>query len=111
MKPLLSDGETVTVFSGPFYWPGDILFFRQPGGELRLHRLIGYRLKGRALELITRGDRSDSFDTPIRLHDVVGKVRVWGPEEHQYRWIGMAAWAAGFLELIRLGFRQIFSRS
>ena len=75
MTPAIFDGENVIVTSRRIYWPGDILVFRYGDTGLRIHRLIAYRFKGRSLQLLTRGDRSESFDAPIHLDQVIGKVK------------------------------------
>jgi hypothetical protein len=74
MTPVIFEGENVIVTPCRFYWPGDILVFHHGDASLRIHRLIAYRLKGRSLQLLTRGDRSGSFDVPIYLNQVIGKV-------------------------------------
>jgi hypothetical protein len=75
MTPVIFEGENVIVTSCRIYWPGDILVFHQGDARLRIHRLIAYRLKGRSLQLLTRGDRLESFDAPIHLDQVIGKVK------------------------------------
>jgi hypothetical protein len=109
MSPLVLEGETVTVSSRRFYLPGDILLFRHSGGGLRIHRLIGYRI-ARPLELITRGDECDSFDSPIRLQDVIGKVTAIAPRRPGCRWAGIRAWIRGALLLVPVASRVVLSR-
>jgi hypothetical protein len=75
MTPAIFEGENVIVSPCRFYWPGDILVFHHGDTSLRIHRLIAYRFKGWSLQLLTRGDRSECFDTPIHLDQVIGKVK------------------------------------
>ena len=75
MTPVIFEGENVIVTPVPFLlaWR----YSRVPYGDtgLRIHRLIAYRFKGRSLQLLTRGDRSECFDAPIHLDQVIGKVK------------------------------------
>jgi len=110
MTPVIFDGENVIVTSRRLYWPGDILVFHQGDGSLRIHRLIAYRLKGRSLQLLTRGDRSESFDAPIHFDQVIGKVRAVSSREGRDSLPSIWPLARGALELGRMAARLWVSR-
>ena len=70
MEPLIADGAAVPVRRRRVYWPGDVLVFRTPAGDLAAHRLVGYRRRG----FVTKGDHCDLHDAPVRREAVVGAV-------------------------------------
>ena len=107
MSPALIDGERVIVTSRRIYWPGNILVFRYGDAGLRIHRLIAYRLKGRSLQLITRGDRSESFDAPIHFEQVIGKVNGVASRD---RLCGIGPLTRGVLDLGRMATHRLVSR-
>jgi hypothetical protein len=110
MTPAIFEGENVIVTSCRLYWPGDILVFRQGDSGLHIHRLIAYRFKGWSLQLLTRGDQSKSFDAPIHLDQVVGKVKTVSSREGRdsLHWIWPLA--RGALDLGRMAARLLASR-
>ena len=71
MAPDLSDGATVEISPRKFYFPGDVIAFLAPNGELRVHRVLGYRWK----RLVTKGDNASWIDPPIAFDRVLGLVR------------------------------------
>ena len=74
MLPRLRDGEQVAVAPARRYWPGDIVAFATPQDRIALHRLLGYRLAAGRLVCVTRGDRSDTPDTPISPALLLGRA-------------------------------------
>ncbi len=74
MVPLVRDGELVEIAPARFYWPGDVIAFRQMDGTLVLHRLMGYRPRWGRLQLITKGDNCPSWDAALAIDQVIGKV-------------------------------------
>ena len=74
MAPLAVSGAPVWVSHRKHYWPGDVLAFRAADGSLLLHRLIGFRPRAAALDLVTQGDSCSRHDVPVRIEDVIGKV-------------------------------------
>ena len=74
MAPLVRDGEIVELAPARFYWPGDVIAFRQLDGTLVLHRVIGYRPRLGRLQLITKGDNGPSWDAALAMDQVIGKV-------------------------------------
>ncbi len=74
MAPGLADGDRVRVAAARFYWPGDVVVFRAADGRLLAHRVLGCRLYGGALALVTRGDSCVVHDAPVPLARVLGRV-------------------------------------
>ena len=107
MSPAIFDGERVIVTSRRIYWPGDILVFGYGDAGLRIHRLIGYRIKGRSLQFITRGDRSESFDEPIHVGQVIGKVKGVASRD---RLCGISPLTRGVMDLGRMAIHRLVSR-
>jgi hypothetical protein len=75
MAPLVQDGAIVEIEPARFYWPGDVLALARSGGQLVLHRVLGYRPTRRGYELITRGDATPLSDAPVAASRVLGRVR------------------------------------
>jgi hypothetical protein len=74
MAPGLADGDRVRVAAARFYWPGDVVVFRAPDSRLLAHRVLGYRIHGGALALVTRGDSCAVHDAPVPLVRVLGRA-------------------------------------
>ena len=76
MAPLLRRGDQIGLEALPAgqLRPGDIILLRAPG-ELVCHRYWG-NPAGNPTHLLTRGDRSLSFDTPWTAQQFVGRVIV-----------------------------------
>jgi hypothetical protein len=74
MAPLFSGGDRVRVAAARLYLPGDVVVFRAAEGGLVAHRLLGYRLHGGRLALVTRGDACPVHDAPVPLAAVLGRV-------------------------------------
>ena len=74
MEPAIPDGTEIVVSPRTRYWPGDVIAFRSAAGELRVHRLIGYRWREGRLLLQTRADASGTLDEPFPKQRVIGRV-------------------------------------
>jgi signal peptidase I len=70
MEPLLARGEAIRVERRRRYWPGDVLVFRSPAGDLTAHRVLGWRPAG----IVTQGDGCDVHDAPVSRDAVIGAV-------------------------------------
>ncbi len=75
MAPDLPDGATVEVSPRRIYLPGDVIAFVAPKGELRIHRVLGYKWHSPHCCLITKGDNASWIDPPVALDQVLGLVR------------------------------------
>lgn len=112
MAPLARDGELVEIAPARFYWPGDVIAFRRVDGTFVVHRLVGYRPRFRrlALVMITQGDQCASWDAPLSIDQVIGKIRggecspllVTVPLRHRLRTIVRFAGLASARLLLRL---------
>jgi len=74
MTPNLSAGSTVEIAPLRLAWPGDIVAFAA-AGRLVVHRVVGYRPRGRRLDLLVQADVSAIPDAPVPLSRVLGRVR------------------------------------
>jgi len=74
MEPLIRGGARLTVRKRRFYFPGDVIVFRTPNGELAAHRILGYRRAGGGMAFVTKGDHCLRHDAPIEPSMVVGAV-------------------------------------
>ncbi len=74
LDPLVADGARVEVRAAAFYLPGDIVLRQETHGELRLHRVLGYRPSRSGWLLVTAGDRSAGPDLPAPRQRVVGRL-------------------------------------
>lgn len=74
MSPLAASGALLLIARKKRYWPGDVIAFRAASGSLLLHRLIGFRPRGGAFDLVTQGDGCSTHDAPVRGEQVIGKV-------------------------------------
>lgn len=74
MEPWVADGAVVRVAAARVYWPGDVVVAGAPDGRLLAHRVLGYRLLGGRLALVTRGDGCAVHDSPVSLDRVLGRV-------------------------------------
>jgi signal peptidase I len=74
MAPRLTDGEPITVLARRHYWPGDIVAFAADGGEVVVHRVVGFRPSGSGWALVTRGDAVAATDRPVARDRVIGKL-------------------------------------
>ncbi len=74
MAPTLRHGSSVEISPAKRYWPGDIVAFSTPTGELRLHRVLGYWLAGWSMRLVTRPDSAGTRDPLIVPAEILGRV-------------------------------------
>ena len=71
MVPHVADGAMLAVRARPAF-PGDVVVFRTPAGDLAAHRLLGWRRAG----LVTKGDHAFVHDAPVRRDAVIGIARI-----------------------------------
>lgn len=74
MTPILHEGDLVTVRRARLYFPGDVVVFRTPAGDLAAHRLLGYRRFRGRLAFVTRGDHCSIHDFPVTSDAMIGVV-------------------------------------
>lgn len=74
MAPRLADGERVRIAAARFCWPGDLVAFQTNDGQLRLHRVLGYRPWQGGIALVTRGDGCPCHDSPVPLSRLLGRA-------------------------------------
>jgi hypothetical protein len=74
MEPWIAGGALVQVAAARIYWPGDVVVASAPDGRLLAHRVLGYRLLGGRLALVTRGDGCVAHDFPVPFDRVLGRV-------------------------------------
>jgi len=71
MLPALEDGDRVRVTRSKMAWPGDIVLV-PIGDRLVMHRMLGLRLVGGKLAMVTRGDATSKHDPATPVADVIG---------------------------------------
>ncbi len=74
MEPTLRDGDKVRVVPKTRLLPGDILIIDRGKGPPSAHRLLGFRLLGRHIGVVTQADNTTTPDPPAHLKDIVGHV-------------------------------------
>lgn len=74
MSPGLKDGDRIQLRRRRFYLPGDIIIFRSLDNRYIVHRVLGYRMRRRRLEVVTKGDFSLTSDVPVALSRIVGNM-------------------------------------
>lgn len=74
MQPLFGDGARLKVTALRRYWPGDIIVARHAAGGYSAHRLLGYHLRGRTLQVLTQGDTAQRPDALRPTTDILGRV-------------------------------------
>ena len=78
MEPKLRDGDVVTVVPSRFYFPGDVIAFRQVrSGKMLVHRFLGYRRIDSRWALLVQGDTCSSHDGAVFPDQVIGKARAF----------------------------------
>ena len=108
MTPTLEDGQRVLIERRRLYWPGDILAFGVDG-DLRAHRLLGYRPSRSGWLAVLRPDSSLSgCDPPVEPRHVLGRVVARSPGcaidvTWRDRWRALSAFA-------RLALRKLWRR-
>jgi hypothetical protein len=74
MEPLLSDGARVRIAPRRYYWPGDVVAFRDGAGSLVAHRVVGYWPAGGGWRLLTAADRAGALDSPVARSAILGRL-------------------------------------
>ncbi len=70
MRPILNDGDSVTVKKADKYKVGDVVLYRKPDGKFVLHRIIGLKKD----TVYTQGDSLHEKDEPITVDAILGKA-------------------------------------
>ena len=70
MRPLLNNGDSVTVKKADKYKVGDVILFRKEDGSFVVHSIIKIK-KGL---FYTQGDSLHEKDEPIKIDNILGKV-------------------------------------
>lgn len=82
MEPAISTGSVVFVKDIPAenVEEGDIITYRDDGGNLITHRVIKKYTAGDSLRFVTKGDANENRDSePVYRNDFVGKVTMSVP--------------------------------
>jgi hypothetical protein len=74
MTPGLRNGSNVKVRSTRFYWPGDVLVYRDRNDQLLAHRLIGYYRREGKWKCLIQADNARRPDSGVLSEQVIGKV-------------------------------------
>lgn len=74
MLPVLREGDEVSVRPSRLYWPGQVLVFLDPHGQVWVHRLLGAKPSGGGWSLYLKGDAVPKPDPPVNAGRVVGRV-------------------------------------
>ncbi|MGH7701795.1 MAG: hypothetical protein ACREMO_01785 [Gemmatimonadales bacterium] len=74
MHPTIENGEVITVepVEPSEVEPGDIVLYRRRSGAIA-HRVVGVERSGEEVFLLA-GDASSSCDSPVRPHQILGRV-------------------------------------
>ena len=75
MKPLLRETDIITVkpVTVETLSCGDVVLYHIDG-RLKCHRFLRFNNYDDTLYLITKSDRRDTYDPPVPIHDLLGKV-------------------------------------
>ena len=76
MVPFIRDGDTLTVqpAEAATLRVGDVALYRDAGDCLFAHRVVGRRLEGDRLQLVTRGDAATGPGDLVAAEQVLGRV-------------------------------------
>lgn len=76
MAPFLKGGEIVTIKKVPCssLRIGDLIFFKNRGRSLLLHRIVKKQRGGNGLVFQTKGDAVHGIDDPVHENIILGKV-------------------------------------
>ncbi|MFT5098286.1 MAG: phage repressor protein C with HTH and peptisase S24 domain [Lysobacterales bacterium] len=74
MTPSLHNGSNIKVRSAGFYWPGDVLVYRDQNDHLLAHRLLGYYRRQGNWRYLTQADNARRPDMGVAAFQVIGKV-------------------------------------
>ena len=85
MRPVLAPGDIVFVTKKRFYLPGDILVFQGIRQTMIAHRLLGYVVTPRGLQVMTKADNGDQPDSLVQLKNIIGKITRIAPHAESLR--------------------------
>jgi hypothetical protein len=74
MTPCLRNGSTIKVRNTGFYWPGDVLVYRDQHNQLLAHRLLGYYRRQGNWKYLIQADNAPGPDAGVAFAGVIGKV-------------------------------------
>ncbi len=74
MVPLLNDGAEVHIQSKRYYFPGDVLVFRNHSGQVCIHRFLGCYPRHGRFRYLTKADAGRNPDASIERQNIIGKV-------------------------------------
>ena len=76
MLPALADGDLVTVQPIPMQQvrDGDIVLYQSLRDTALIHRIVRVEHRSSGRFVVTRADASQSLDTPVPIHHVMGRV-------------------------------------
>ena len=74
MMPTLRGGSNIKVRSTGFYWPGDVLVYRDQHNHLLAHRLLGYYRREGNWRYLIQADNARRPDMGVAASQVIGKV-------------------------------------
>ena len=74
MHPHVQDGARVRVRAARWYWPGDVVVYRNGQGMLVAHRLLGYYRRQGCWRLLIQADTARRPDQGVPLEQVLGKA-------------------------------------
>ena len=74
MAPNLQNGSNIKVRSMGFYWPGDVLVYRDQNNQLLAHRLLGYYRRRGSWKHLIQADNALRPDMGVPASQVIGKV-------------------------------------
>lgn len=106
MEPTIPDDGEIVVERAARYWPGDVVAFRSAVGDLRAHRLVGYRWAGGRFLAQTIADATGTIDRPVQPGKIIGKV-IGVPTPYRPHLLDRVA---ALLSFVRLRFREAVGR-
>jgi hypothetical protein len=74
MLPVLNDGDEVRVRAARIYWPGQVLVYADPHGQVWVHRLLGFKPAPGGWRFYFKGDNVPKMDPPVEGGRIVGRV-------------------------------------
>ena len=74
MTPSLRNHSNIKVRSMGFYWPGDVLVYRDRHNHLLAHRLLGYYRRQGNWRYLIQADNARRPDMGVLASQVIGKV-------------------------------------
>jgi hypothetical protein len=74
MTPNLQDGSNIKIRNTGFYWPGDVLVYRDQHDHLFAHRLLGYYRRQGNWRFLVQADNARRPDMGLQASQVIGKV-------------------------------------